>query len=451
MNTYNFRLLDFIKLKGIAMVVIAIAFLVFTQFALAAPATTISTPIMSDDKVSAAEASNMTLSGTSGGSYVGTMFYTDTSKIGPIEVRTSSTTPTVTTFPAMSVKTIADALAGGNVTNILTSGITINGWHYFASSDSEITFNALATPKYVEISKFNLQHTGHGVISDLTVRVLADGTWTISAGSGSSVNDTWLQGRGLDHGTWQPTESYGVFTDDVKVITTPIVVSGGNWTKDNLDITDVPDGTVYALAFSTDGTGKWTKDLATASFTKDTQAPTAVTLNPSEIDENQPSGTEVGTLSATDETSGDTHTYSFCSGGADNDQFTIDGDKLKTAAVFDYETKSSYEICVTATDAAGNSVDQNLTVTVADVNEGGGATTSGGSGGGGGTITGLYGATNNSCDADFNDDGKIDIFDLNILAVHWGSANGTSTTGDANCDGKVDIFDLNAVAVSWSE
>ncbi len=72
-------------------------------------------------------------------------------------------------------------------------------------------------------------------------------------------------------------------------------------------------------------------------------------------------------------------------------------------------------------------------------------------GGGGGTIVGLYGATNNSCDADFNDDGKIDIFDLNILAVHWGSTNGTSTTGDANCDGKVDIFDLNAVAVSWSE
>ncbi len=441
-------LLNSLKIKAIVFLGLTLAFFAFTTSASAQ--TTITTPIMEDDKVNAGEALNMTLSGTSDGAYVGAMFYTDDSEIGPIEVSTSSSTPTVTTFPAVSVKNLATALSG-DVSSVLTNGITINDWHYFASSDSKITFNFLASPKYIEIDKFNLQHTGHGVISDLTVKVFVDGTWTISAGNGSSVNDSWLQSRGLDNGTWQATESYGIFTDDVLIITTPIQVNSNNWSQGSIDITNLPDGNVNALAFSVDNAGVWNKDLATVSFVKDAKAPTEVTLDPSTVDENQASGTEVGTLSTTDETPNDTHVYDFCSGGADNGQFTIDGDKLKTAAEFDYETKSSYEICVSSTDAAGNSVDQQLTVNVGDVSEGGGSASGGSSSGGGGVIPGVFGGVNNSCDADFNDDGKVDIFDLNILSVNWGSNSASATTGDANCDAKVDIFDLNALAIAWSQ
>ncbi len=71
-------------------------------------------------------------------------------------------------------------------------------------------------------------------------------------------------------------------------------------------------------------------------------------------------------------------------------------------------------------------------------------------GGGGGGSTGGGGGIVCTSDADFNNDSKVDIFDLNILTTNWGSTTATDTTGDANCDGKVDIFDLNALTTSWT-
>ena len=49
--------------------------------------------------------------------------------------------------------------------------------------------------------------------------------------------------------------------------------------------------------------------------------------------------------------------------------FTITGNQLKTAASFDFETKSSYSICVRATDSGSLTFDKPLTVTVTDVND----------------------------------------------------------------------------------
>jgi hypothetical protein len=55
-------------------------------------------------------------------------------------------------------------------------------------------------------------------------------------------------------------------------------------------------------------------------------------------------GTSVATLSATDADAGDTFTYTLVNGtgSTDNASFTISGNSLRTAAVFDFETKSSY-------------------------------------------------------------------------------------------------------------
>src|SRR5262249_11766419 len=61
-------------------------------------------------------------------------------------------------------------------------------------------------------------------------------------------------------------------------------------------------------------------------------APTDIQLSPNNVDENQPSGTTVGTLSSTDPNNGDTFTYTFAAGGADNGSFSITGSTLKTGA-----------------------------------------------------------------------------------------------------------------------
>ena len=49
----------------------------------------------------------------------------------------------------------------------------------------------------------------------------------------------------------------------------------------------------------------------------------------------------MGTLDAADEDAGDTHTFALVNGAgdADNGAFTIVGDELRTAAVFDFEVE----------------------------------------------------------------------------------------------------------------
>ncbi|MFM6970125.1 MAG: cadherin domain-containing protein [Sediminibacterium sp.] len=100
-------------------------------------------------------------------------------------------------------------------------------------------------------------------------------------------------------------------------------------------------------------------------------APTDIAVSNGSVAENAASGTAVGTLSATDADAGDTFTYALVSGTGDTDNasFTITGNTLSTASVFDFETKSSYSVRVRVTDAGGLSFEKAFTISVTDVNE----------------------------------------------------------------------------------
>jgi hypothetical protein len=89
-------------------------------------------------------------------------------------------------------------------------------------------------------------------------------------------------------------------------------------------------------------------------------APTAVTLSNSLINENQAAGATVGTLASVDSDAGNTHSYSLVSGagGNDNGLFQIQGTTLKTATLLDYETKPTYSIRVRSTDNGGAALEQ---------------------------------------------------------------------------------------------
>jgi hypothetical protein len=92
-------------------------------------------------------------------------------------------------------------------------------------------------------------------------------------------------------------------------------------------------------------------------------APTNISLSKSTVNENLPVGTTVGTLSTIDPDAGDTFTYTFC-GGTDDVSFSLTGNTLKTAAVFDYETNSSYSICIRSTDNGSLSTTKTFTITI---------------------------------------------------------------------------------------
>ena len=94
-------------------------------------------------------------------------------------------------------------------------------------------------------------------------------------------------------------------------------------------------------------------------------------LSESTINENEAKGTEIGELEAVDHDDTDTFTFELVDGigSSGNSQFTIEEGVLKTAAKFDFETSSSYNIRVRATDSGGLTAESPLTVYVHDLNE----------------------------------------------------------------------------------
>lgn len=100
-------------------------------------------------------------------------------------------------------------------------------------------------------------------------------------------------------------------------------------------------------------------------------APTDLTLTPASLAENNAPNAVVGTLAAVDVDLEDSHSFALVAGtgASDNGSFTISGNSLRMTPSADHETKSSYVIRVRATDGAGLSVEQPLTVSVLNVNE----------------------------------------------------------------------------------
>jgi hypothetical protein len=222
---------------------------------------------------------------------------------------------------------------GENGTTVTATPNT--GYHFINWSDGVLT--ASRTDNYV--------------IEDLNVTAnFAINTYTLTYTAGSN---------GTISGATPQTVNYGA--DGTTVTALPI--SGYHFVKWSDNSTANP-------RTDTNVTGDIT---VTAAFTLDNQAPTDISLTASSINENQSVGTTVGTLSTADPNAGDTFTYSLACAtpGADDASFIIAGASLNTTAVFDYETKASYAICVRVTDTGGLFFDKNFTITVNNLTENG--------------------------------------------------------------------------------
>lgn len=101
------------------------------------------------------------------------------------------------------------------------------------------------------------------------------------------------------------------------------------------------------------------------------ESPTSISLTGGSVNENSTTGTTVGTASGTDVDAADTLSYSLintASGRFQVDSVTgiitvADGTQLN------FESASSHNITVRATDTGGLSYDESFTITISDVNE----------------------------------------------------------------------------------
>ncbi|MHB8132899.1 MAG: DNRLRE domain-containing protein [Anaerolineaceae bacterium] len=122
---------------------------------------------------------------------------------------------------------------------------------------------------------------------------------------------------------------------------------------------------------TTDQGGLFYEEVFTITISDVNESPTDITLSSSTIAENSAIDTVVGALSSSDPDAGNTFTYSLVPGTGDTDNlsFNISSNSLRTSAVFDFETKSSYSVRIRTTDQGGLTFDKVLTILIADIND----------------------------------------------------------------------------------
>ena len=234
----------------------------------------------------------------------------------------------------------------------------------FASNllvDRNVNSNTLA------LTNFNL--SGAGLPSGAIINgIQVDVEWNAD---NNRVQDSLVQltldgstGLGNDYATnsnWPTTKTintYGWLTD----------LWGSTWTAADLLSSNFwvllqytnrrnPDYNVYIY-----------RVMITVDYTVN-NPPTDISLSSNSIDEGLAIGTTVWLLSTTDPDVGDTHTYSLTctSPGADDASFALAGNNLNSAEVFNFATKSVYNICIRTTDAGWLSYDKNFVVNINEV------------------------------------------------------------------------------------
>jgi hypothetical protein len=263
-----------------------------------------------------------------------------------------------------SPKTIAVPVAlndtaatwGGKVRTALAADVDVAAAFVVGGSSASITLTTRARPG----------------VDDATLNIaLADGTSTGITAAPTSVNTAAPVAKAV------PVN----FTNALfRIVTTGANTTAGNQWRlvDAANLTETYGALFTVENFTKAGTlwtktdpGKtWTYDevtgtLSVANNALGNLAPTAVALSSQSIVTGSPVGTAVGTLSSVDSL-GDTHTYSLVSGvgSTDNGSFTIDGNILRVASIFDFNVKNSYTVRVRTTDQLGASYEQSFVISV---------------------------------------------------------------------------------------
>jgi len=131
------------------------------------------------------------------------------------------------------------------------------------------------------------------------------------------------------------------------------------------------------IVTSTDSGSASASSTLTLSLTDVNESPTDIALSGGSAAENL-AGASFGTLSTTDPDASDSFTYSV-TGGTDAASFEIGTSnvlKFKSTVAGNFESKSSYSVIVTSTDAGSNTYAETLTVSITNVNEAASFTTS---------------------------------------------------------------------------
>ncbi|OYP39074.1 cadherin domain-containing protein [Rhodopirellula sp. MGV] len=301
--------------------------------------------------------------------------------VAPTAIALSASTVAENTASGTAVGTLSstDANSGDTHTYTLVSGAGDDDNASFTISGDELQLAITPDFETQETYTIRVRSTDSGGLT-------FDETFTITVTNVNEAATTLTIGS--DHVADGETSGtvIGMFANDDpdQSDTFTYTLISGTGDDDNASFTISGDELVTAftadqatkssysiLVQVSDAGGLTTDQTFTITVTEANTAPTAIALSQSSIAEDQPSGSAVGMLSATDANSNDTHTFELVSGTGDDDNasFTIVDGELQTAIDLDFETKSSYSVRVRATDNFGGTFEQDFSITVTDVNE----------------------------------------------------------------------------------
>ena len=265
----------------------------------------------------------------------------------------------------------ATVIANQTVTYSPCNTLQISLFDYFSdaeSADKELTYEVTANTDDTVIGSNAISSTD-GI---LTLNVLKAGESNITvkatdiAGASASTSFKVTVNKAMATITFGATE----FIND--------------GTAKSVAVTTAPEGLAYSITYAGASDAPATpgefevmvvindgnyEGSATTMLSILNIAPEAISLSSLSAFENQAAGQEVGALGVTDQNPNDSHSYSLPAGLSNNDLFAISDGKLITSTVFDYETKSSYEVTVMVADDQGGSYQQVFQIAVADVND----------------------------------------------------------------------------------
>ncbi|WP_165899457.1 Ig-like domain-containing protein, partial [Roseivirga ehrenbergii] len=286
-----------------------------------------------------------------------------------VTIASSSTSPTSGAFNVTI--TFSESVTGfviGDLTvdNGIASNFTGSGTTYTAaitpSADGAVTLNVAAGVAQDAASNTNTAATQFSIINDQTKPSVS-----LTAGSSNPV-------AGLYSITAQFSEGViGFSLDDIIVVggtaSSFVVVDADTYT---FSVTSTNSSATVNIeeGVAIDVVGNYNTASNSLSLVFNL-APTNLMLSNTSVSENNSIGQLIGNLSTTDADATDTHTYSLVSGtgGAANASFTIVGNKLQAAEIFDFELKTSYSIRIKTDDGRGGTYEKQFTISITNIEE----------------------------------------------------------------------------------
>jgi hypothetical protein len=98
---------------------------------------------------------------------------------------------------------------------------------------------------------------------------------------------------------------------------------------------------------------------------------TGIALSNTQFDENNQLEEVIGEFTTEDLDVSKPHQYAFASGEGDQDNglFTIEGNQLKAATIFNFEERSQFSILIVSIDSDGSKINQSFDISINDIND----------------------------------------------------------------------------------